>query len=82
MRGDCVSIGCEGFSEVESVSVDVVKMAAGALLPSGKGIRDGYGVAAVVVKILLGVGWFDMDRGAKLTWLMWNTVIQKSDMGG
>ena len=38
---------------------------------SGKGIRDqmfgGYGVATVIVEILLEVGEFNVDRGTELT---------------
>ena len=50
----------EGFGEVGSVNVEVVRMTTDVVLPSGKGIRGqmlgGYGVTI----ILLEVGGFDM----------------------
>ena len=49
--------------------------------PGSKGIRDRvfnrYGVATVVMEILLMVGGFDVDGGAELTLV----DIQEGDMG-
>ena len=70
-----------GFEEVRGCR-DGYRCAA----PSGKGIRDqmlgGYGVATVVVEILLEMGGFDMDCSAELT--VTNAVfnVQECDMGG
>ena len=53
---------------------------------SGKGLRYGaFGrcdVTAMVVVVLLGVGGFDVDRGAEMTVVNMEIDIQKSDMGG
>ena len=60
-------------------------MGADALPPGNKGIGDRafsrYGVATVVMQILLMVGVFDVDRGAELTLVNANTDIQVGDMG-
>ena len=40
-EGDWVVPEGEGFSEVVGVSVEVIRMAADAMPPSGKRIRDG-----------------------------------------
>ena len=54
-------------------------MGADAPSPGSKGIGDrafgGYGMATVVVQILLMVGWFDMDGSAQ------STLLQEGDMG-
>ena len=39
------------------------------------------GVATVIVEILLGVGGFNMDRGAELTRVDADIDVQKGDMG-
>ena len=53
--------------------------------PGGKGIGDrafgGYGMATVVVQILLMVGWFDVDGSVQLTLLDVNIDIQEGYMG-
>ena len=53
---------------------------------SGKGVRygafGGGGVIAMIVEVLLGVGGFDVYRGAELTMFNKDIYIQKSDMGG
>ena len=36
----------------------------------------------MVVEVLLGVGGFDMDRGAEMTMVNMNIYVQESDMGG
>ena len=53
---------------------------------SGKGVRYGAfgrcGVTAMVVEVvLLGVGGFDVDRGAEMTVVNTDINVQKSDMG-
>ena len=52
----------------------------------GKGVRYGVysccGVTAMVVEVLLGVGGFDVDRGAEMTMVNMDIDVQKSDMGG
>ena len=53
---------------------------------SGKGVRYGVfgrrGVTALIVEVLLGVGGFDVDRGAEMTMVNTDIDVQKSDMGG
>ena len=53
---------------------------------SGKGVRygafDRSGVTALIVEVLLGVGGFDVDRGAEMTMVNMDISVQKSDMGG
>ena len=53
---------------------------------SGKGVRygafDRCGVTALVVEVFLGVGGFDVDRGAEMTVVNTDIDIQKSDVGG
>ena len=53
---------------------------------SGKGVRYGAfhrcGMTAMVVKVLLGVGGFDVDRGAEMTVVNMDIDVQKSEMGG
>ena len=60
-------------------------MGADAPPPGSKGIGDrafgGYGVATVVMQILLMVGGFDVDGGAELTMVDVKIDIQESDMG-
>ena len=60
-------------------------MGADAPPPGSKRIGDrtfgGYGVATVVMQILLMVGGFDVDGGAELTLIDVNIDIQESDMG-
>ena len=38
-------------------------------------------MSAVIVEILLGVGGFNMDRGAELTMIDADIDVQKGDMG-
>ena len=60
-------------------------MAVDTLPSSGKGVGDRvfgrYGVATVVMEILLVVGGFKVDRGAEFTLVNVNINIQESDMG-
>ena len=60
-------------------------MGADALPPGSKGIGDTvfgrYGVATVVMLMLLMVVGFDVDGGAELTLVDLNIDIQESDMG-
>ena len=52
---------------------------------SGKGRYGAFGrcgMTAMVVEVLLGVGGFDMDRGAKMTMFNTDIDVQKSDMEG
>ena len=59
-------------------------MGADAPPPGSKGIGDrafgGYGMATVVMQILLMVGWFDVDGSAELTLLDVNIDIQEGDI--
>ena len=61
-------------------------MVADTVPSSDKGVRYGAfgagGVTAMVVEVLLGVGGFDVDRGAEMTMFNTDIDIQKSDMGG
>ena len=60
-------------------------MGADALPPGSKGIGDRafgrYGVATVVMQILLTVAGFDVDGSAELTLLDVSIDIQEGDMG-
>ena len=60
-------------------------MGADAPPPGSKGIGDrtfgGYGMATVVMQVLLMVGWFDVDGSAELTLLDVDIDIQEGDMG-
>ena len=60
-------------------------MGADAPPPGSKGIGDrvfgDYGVATVVMQILLMLVWFDVDGNAELTLLDVNIHIQEGDMG-
>ena len=51
---------------------------------SGKRVKYGVfgrsGVTAMVVEVLLGVGGFDVDRGAEMTVVNMDIDVQKSDM--
>ena len=53
---------------------------------SGKGVRygafGGGGVTAMVLEVLLGVGRFDVDRGAEMALFNTDVDVQKGDMGG
>ena len=64
----------------------VIRMVTGMAFSSGKGVRYGAfgrcGVTAMVMEILLGVGGFDVDRGAEMTVVNTDIDIQKSDLGG
>ena len=57
--------------------MEVIGVAADTAPSSGKGVRygafGGGGVTAMVVEVLLGVGGFNVDRGAEMT--MFNTNI-------
>ena len=61
-------------------------MVADTVPSSDKGVRYGAfgagGVTAMVVEVLLGVGGFDVDRGAEMTMFNTDIDVQKSDMGG
>ena len=52
---------------------------------SGKGVRYGAfgegGVTAMVVEVLLGVGRFDVDRGAEMAIFNTDIDVQKCDVG-
>ena len=60
-------------------------MGADAPALGSKGIGDrafgGYGMATVVMQILLMVDWFDVDGSAELTLLDVDIDIQEGDMG-
>ena len=60
-------------------------MGANALPPGSKGLGDRafgrYGMATVVMQILLMVGGFDVDGGAELTLVDVNIDIQEGNMG-
>ena len=49
---------------------------------SGKGVRYGAfgrsGVTVMIVEVLLGVGGFDVDRGAEMTMVNMDIDFQKS----
>ena len=57
--------------------MEVIEVVADTAPSSGKGLRYGLfgggGVTAMVVEVFLGVGGFDVDRGAEMT--MFNTSI-------
>ena len=76
----------EGSCEVSGVGMEVIEMVADMAPLSGKGVRygafGGGGVTAMVVEVLLGVGGFDVDRGAEMTMSNTDIDFQKSDMGG
>ena len=81
-----VPMGSECSSEVSSVGMEIVGVVADTAPSSGKGVRygtfGGGGVTAMVVEVLLGVGGFDVDRGAEMTTFNTDIDVQKSDMGG
>ena len=56
------------------------------MVADARGVRDEMfgecGVTAVVMEILLGVGGFNMDRGAELTMVDADIDVQISDVGG
>ena len=66
--------------------MEVIGVVADTAPSSGKGVRYGVfgggGVTAMVVEVLLGVGGFDVDRGAEMTMVNTDIDVQKSDMGG
>ena len=65
--------------------MEVVRMVADTVPLSGKGVRygafGGGGGTALVVEVLLGVGRFDVDRGAEMAIFDTDIDIQKGDMG-
>ena len=65
--------------------MEVVGMVADTAPSSGKGVRYGVfgggGVTALVVEVLLGVGRFDVDRGAEMAIFDMDIDVQKGDMG-
>ena len=65
-----VPMGSEGSPEVGGVLMEAIGVVADTAPSSGKGVRygafGGGGVTAMVVEILLGVGRFDVDRGAEM----------------
>ena len=46
------------------------------------GVFGRSGVTAMVMEVLLGVGGFDVDRGAEMTMVNMDIDIQESDMRG
>ena len=82
-----VPTGSEGSSEVGGVGMEVIGVVAVTVPSSGKGVSYGAfaggGVTAMVImEVLLGVGGFDVDRGAEMTMFNTDIVVQKSDNGG
>ena len=77
--------GSEGSHVVGGVGMEVVRMVADTAPSSGKGVRcgafGGGGVTALVVEVLLGVVWFDVDRGAEMTIFDVDIEVEKGDMG-
>ena len=65
--------------------MEIIGVVADMAPSSGKGVRygafGGGAVTAMVVEVLLGVGGFDVDRGAKMTMFNTDIDVQKSDMG-
>ena len=65
--------------------MEVVEMVADTAPLSGKGVRygafGGSGVTALVVEVLLGVGRFDVDKGAEMVIFDTDIDVQKGDMG-
>ena len=63
--------------------MEVVGMVADMASSSGKGVRygafGGGGVTALVVEVLLGVGGFDVDRGAEMAIFDMDINVQKGD---
>ena len=68
------------------VGMEIIGVVACTVSSSGKGVMygafGGGGVTAVVVEVLLGVGGFDVDRGAEVTMFNMYIDVQKSDMVG
>ena len=66
--------------------MEVIGVVADTAPSSGKGVRygafGGGGVTAIVVEVLLGVGRFDVDRGAEMAIFNMDIDVQKGDMGG
>ena len=66
--------------------MEVIRVIADTAPSSGKRVRYGAfgrsGVTAMVMEVLLGVGGFDVDRGAEMAMVNANIDVQKSDMGG
>ena len=65
--------------------MEVVGLVADTAPSSGKGVRygafGGGGVTALVVEVLLGVGRFDVDRGAEMAIFDADIDVEKGDMG-
>ena len=61
--------------------MEVIGVVANTAPPSGKGVRygafGGGGVTALVVEVLLGVGWFVVDRGTVFLIIQQLTLSQK-----
>ena len=76
-------MGSEGSREVGGVGMEVVGMVADMASSSGKGVRygafGGGGVTALVVEVLLGVGRFDVDRGAEMAIFDADIDVEKGD---
>ena len=66
--------------------MEVIGLVADTAPSSGKGVRygafGGGGVTTMAVEVLLGVGGFDVDRGAEMTVFNMDIDVQKSDRGG
>ena len=66
--------------------MEVMAVVADAAPSSGKGVRygafGGGGVTAMVVEVLLGVGRFDVERGAEMAIFITDVDVQIGDMGG
>ena len=81
-----VPTGSEGSIEVCGIGMEVIGVVVDMAPSSGKGVRygafGGGGVTTMVVEVLLGVGGFDVDRGAEMTIFNTDIDVQKSDMGG
>ena len=79
-------MGSEGSREVGGVGMEVIRVVADTAPSSGKGVRYGVfgggGVTAMVVEVWLGVGRFDVDRGAVITFFNMDIDLQKGDIGG
>ena len=64
--------------------MEVIGVVADMMPSSDKGVRYGAfgvgGVTTMLVEVLLGVGGFDMDRGAEMTLFNTDIDVQKSDI--
>ena len=85
MRGAGYPREVKALVRLGGVGMEVVGMVADTTPSSGKGVRygafGGGGVTALVVEVLLGVGRFDVDRGAEMAIFDTDIDVQKGDMG-